>query len=126
MRPALAAAAAVLVLSQSLPARGQASPDPEPEDTDPWFGPDKALHMSAALGVAAGGYVGGVAAFHERWAGVAMGFGIAAALGGIKEGVDASGLGDPSWKDFVWDLVGATLGVGLSVTFDAALRGTEE
>ena len=124
MRRPLAALAALVVISGSPQVCAQISPEPEPEDA--WFGPDKALHLSAAFGISVAGYVTGVAAFDERWAGLALGFGVATTLGGIKEGIDAAGAGQPSWKDFFWDVVGASLGVGLAVTFDAALRGPVE
>ena len=96
------------------------SPDP-----DPWFGTDKALHFGAGFGIGVGGYALGAAALENRWIGVGMGIGLAALIGGAKEGLDAAGLGQPSWKDFVWDVLGGTLGVGVSLTFDAALRGGE-
>jgi len=114
------ACAAALTLSGS--AAAQPSPDPDP---DPWFGTDKALHFGAGLGFSALGYGIGALAFDDRWAAVGLGTGLALAVGGAKEGLDAAGLGSPSWRDFVWVGVGAVLGVGVSVTFDAALRGAE-
>jgi len=101
------------------------SPDPVPSDPDPWFGTDKALHLTAAFGLSAGGYALGVATLEERWAGMLLGGGIALGLGALKEGLDAAGLGHPSAKDFVWDVVGTALGLGVALTFDAALRGPE-
>jgi putative lipoprotein len=126
MRRALAALTLLVVSASPSSALAQAAPPPSPEPEDAWFGPDKAIHLSAAFGISVAGYVTGVAAFDERWAGLVLGFGVATALGGIKEGIDAAGAGQPSWKDFFWDVVGASLGVGLSVTFDAALRGPIE
>ncbi len=99
---------------------GELDADPDP---DPWFGPDKALHFGAGFGLSVGGYALGVASFDSRWAGVALGAGIALGLGAAKEGLDAAGLGTPEWQDFVWDVVGTALGLGVAVTFDAALRG---
>lgn len=123
-RPHDAAIACVLALTLSTASSARAdevvSPDP-----DPWFGPDKALHFSVAFGIAAAGYGIGVATFDERWAAVALGSGVAIGLGAAKEGLDAAGLGHPSAKDFVWDLLGATLGIGVGITFDAALRGPQ-
>jgi putative lipoprotein len=92
-------------------------------DPDPWFGSDKAAHFGAAFVVGCGGYGLGVAALEDRWAGVGLGATLAIGLGAVKEGLDAAGLGRPSLKDFAWDVVGALLGVGVSLTFDAALRG---
>ena len=74
-------------------------------------------------GLGGGGYAIGVVGFDERWAGVAFGAGLGLALGGIKEALDAAGLGTPSYKDFIWTVVGTGLGVGVAIAFDAALRG---
>jgi uncharacterized protein YfiM (DUF2279 family) len=94
------------------------SPDP-----DPWFGRDKALHFGASFALASGGYALGVATTDSRWSGLAIGAGLALTLGATKEGLDAAGLGHPSWSDFAWDCLGTALGLGVSVAFDAALRG---
>ena len=119
---------AAALLCAHAPAAAQtpptAAPSPDP-DPDPWFGPDKALHCGAGFGIGVGGYALGAGLLDERWAGVGLGIGLAAAIGGIKEGIDATGVGQPSWKDFVWDILGGALGVGLSMTFDAALRGPQ-
>lgn len=100
------------------PAHAQA-----PVDPDPWFGIDKALHFSAGAGLGAGGYTAGALAFDDRWIGVAFGAGLGLVVGASKEAIDATGLGTPSYKDFIWTAVGTVLGVGVSITFDAALRG---
>jgi putative lipoprotein len=107
---------------------GWASPalaDGPSPDPDPWFGPDKALHFGVAFGLSTAGYGIGVAAFDERWAGLLLGGGVTLGLAAAKEGFDAAGLGTPSGKDFLWGVVGTALGLGVSITFDAALRGTE-
>jgi putative lipoprotein len=51
-----------------------------------------------------------------------LGLGAAILVGAGKEGWDAMGHGDPSWKDFTWDVAGALVGVGLSLLVDAAAR----
>lgn len=109
---------AVAALTTASPARADA-PD------DPWWGPDKALHLTAGFGLSAVAYAIGLLAFDDRWAATGLGGGVAIGLGAGKEGVDALGLGTPSWKDFTWTVVGAALGLGTSLTFDAALRGPE-
>lgn len=96
------------------------SPDP-----DPWFGPDKALHFGTSFALASGGYALGVATNDERWAGLLVGGGLALGLGATKESLDAAGLGVPSWRDFAWDCLGTALGLGVSLAFDAALRGPQ-
>jgi putative lipoprotein len=116
---------AAVVIALSMMVSGNARADELSPDPDPWFGPDKALHFGAAFGISVAGYAGGVAAFDDRWSAVAFGSGIAIGLGAAKEGLDAAGLGQPSWKDFAWDVIGAALGIGVAVSFDAALRGPE-
>jgi putative lipoprotein len=117
MRLAAGAVLAPLLLSSLLcTSRARA-------DDDAWFGGDKALHFAIASGLGGGGYAIGVAAFEERWAGVAFGAGLGLVLSGAKEAADAAGLGTPSYKDFIWSMVGTALGVGVAITFDAALRG---
>ena len=120
---AAATLAAAVVLTAATSAQAE-PPSPEP-DPDPWFGTDKALHFGAGFGLAAGGYAIGAWAFEDRWSAVAFGAGLTVAIGAAKEGLDSAGLGSASWKDFVWDLVGGTLGLGVALTFDAALRGPE-
>jgi putative lipoprotein len=91
--------------------------------TDPWFGADKALHFTAGFGLAVGGYTVGALTLDDRWAAAGLGATIAVGVGAAKEGLDAAGLGTPSWKDFTWDIIGTALGIGVSLAFDAALRG---
>ena len=53
-----------------------------------------------------------------RWKRSIAGASLALAAGAAKEGLDATGSGDPSWKDFTWDAIGAAVGVGLSLLVD--------
>ena len=96
-----------------------------PPDPDPWFGPDKALHFTLSSVIAAGGY-GMTSLFTDRLATrIAFGAGLGVTVGAAKELWDLSGHGDPSWKDFTWDVLGTVVGVGIAVTFDLAMRGPE-
>jgi uncharacterized protein YfiM (DUF2279 family) len=91
---------------------------------DRWLAPDKAEHVAASF--VAGGVVYLMAANDfgvekpERRAAIAFGF--AVGLGAGKELVWdlAFHNGDPSWKDFTADVVGATLSVGLCYLIDRA------
>ncbi len=65
----------------------------------------------------------GALGFDDRWIGVAFGAGLGLLVGATKEGLDAAGLGTASGKDFLWTALGTVLGIGVSITFDAALRG---
>ena len=106
---------AVSLLS-STPAR---APPPDP---DPWFGPDKALHFTLSTMIAGGGY-GLSTLFTDRIAArLAFGAGLGITVGAGKELLDLTGLGDPSWRDFAWDVFGTAVGVGIAVTIDVATR----
>lgn len=92
-------------------------------DGESWWGPDKALHLTAGFGLSVGGYAFGRFAFDDPYAAAGVGGGLSIGLAAGKEGVDALGLGTASWRDFVWSVVGTALGLGVSFTFDAALHG---
>lgn len=94
------------------------------QDADPWFGPDKAAHFAGAALIGGIGYAAGTAMFAERSRAMALGFGAALAAGALKEALDATGLGDPSWKDFAWDAIGGACGVGIAVAFDIGVHGS--
>ena len=83
-------------------------------DADPWFGRDKAAHFAISAALAAGGYAGGAAISDERWVPFASGTAIALGAGIAKEAWDATGRGDPSWRDFTWDVVGTATGLAVA------------
>lgn len=112
----LARRARVVIILSSLacglllvsPRAGLAAPDP-------WFGPDKRLHLAASAGIAFGGDALGERYLDSELGGLAVGAGLALGAGAAKEGWDALGHGDPSWRDFTWDVIGAAVGLGLAV-----------
>lgn len=109
--------ALAVVLAGSLAAPGEARAD------DPWWGRDKALHFGFSVAIAGGGYAAS-APFVSSYAGrAAIGGGLALTAGIGKEALDAAGLGDPSWRDLTWDVIGTLVGVGLSLGIDLAVRG---
>jgi putative lipoprotein len=124
-RSALPASILASLLLTSSALRAAEPPEPSGESNETWWGPDKALHLGVSLALGAIGYGLGVWAFDDRWAATGFGASLAIGLGATKEALDAAGLGEPSWQDFAWDVVGVSLGIGVSVTFDAALRGPE-
>ncbi|MBV9945280.1 MAG: hypothetical protein JOZ69_00340, partial [Myxococcales bacterium] len=77
-------------------------------DPDPWLGRDKALHFDVSAGIAAATYaVSAGWLVDARWKALVIGGGVTLAAGAGKELVDATGWfgGDPSWKDFAWDVL---------------------
>lgn len=106
-----------LLLTLTAPARAQ---DPDP---DPWLGKDKALHFSASALIAGGTYAVTAPFFKARYPPLLIGAGVTLAIGGIKEGIDATGSGTPSWKDFTWDAIGTATGLLVAWLVDFAIRG---
>ena len=88
------------------------------ESSDDWLGADKAAHFGVTATLAAGGYAlasnvtDDIAGKFSLGASLAMGAGLA------KEAADAAGFGAPSWKDFAWDVIGTTFGLGLALVVD--------
>ncbi len=120
LRAPVAALLAGSLLVSSTSGLAQTAPDP-----DPWWGTDKALHLGLSTAITGGGYglatlitddVGGRAA-------LAASLGIGAGL--AKEVADALGLGHPSWKDLLWDVIGAGVAVSVSVTIDLGVRAAK-
>lgn len=96
------------------------------EDPDPWLGKDKALHFSASALIAGGTYAATAPFFKARYPPLLIGAAFTLAVGGIKEGIDATGAGDPSWKDFTWDVIGTATGLLVAWLVDFAIRGVSE
>jgi putative lipoprotein len=92
-------------------------------EPDSWLGPDKALHFAVSAGIAGVGYGVTTAFARDRWKAFAVGGGAALAAGALKEGYDATGHGDPSWKDFGWDVIGAAVGLVMAWGIDAGVHG---
>jgi putative lipoprotein len=80
-------------------------------DPDPWFARDKALHFGACFTLSTGGYAGTSLLTGKTPVRAATGAGLALTAGIAKEVYDRYAGGDPSWRDFTWDVVGTTTGV---------------
>lgn len=93
------------------------------DERDPWLGRDKALHFSASAVIAGGAYGGSALFTDDRATRAALGVGVGLAAGIAKEVYDMTGRGDPSWRDLTWDAIGVTMGVGVSLLIDWAIRG---
>lgn len=80
---------------------------------DPWLGSDKARHFAAAALIG-----GGVTllADNETDSSPAVGWSAAVATGATKEVYDLKVRKTCfSWKDLVWDVIGASVGVSIAV-----------
>jgi putative lipoprotein len=102
------------------------APAARAQDDDPWVSRDKALHFDVSAGIAAAGY--GVSAgwlVDARWKALAIGGGVALAAGAGKELLDATHVlgGDPSWRDFTWDVFGTIAGLALAWGIDLLVGG---
>jgi putative lipoprotein len=89
---------------------------------DPWLGLDKGKHFGASAVAAGGGYAAALLVVDEPWHRAALGAGFGFSLGIAKEIYDATGRGDPSWRDLTWDLIGCAFGVSVGLLLDYALR----
>lgn len=113
---AVAAALAACLAASVVPSRARA---------DSWTGTDKFLHFGVSAGLAGAGYGLGVGCCDRRpWA-LLIGGGIGLGAGAAKELADLAGLGEPSGRDFVWDVAGTVAGLALALCIDLAVRGLD-
>lgn len=112
MKPAFVGSLVLASIVTALPVRA----DPP---VDPFFGADKAKHFTVSAALAASGYGLSALVFDSRKHRVVLGATFALGAGYSKEVLDAVGFGTPSWKDFVWDVIGTGVGVGVAVALDA-------
>lgn len=102
------------------------STDASAADADPWTGTDKTLHFAVSSGIAVGAYTGGALFFDARRDALIFGGAVTLAIGAGKEIADLAGAGDPSWKDFTWDAIGAVAGLALAWGIDLLVRGVSD
>lgn len=88
------------------------------DKADPWFGRDKASHFSISLALAVGGYEAGAGLFRTPPPRLATGAVVALSAGVAKELMDRRGGGDPSWRDFSWDVIGTATGLAVAWLID--------
>ena len=96
------------------------------DDPDPWLSRDKGYHFAVSATIASGGYVAGAFLFDARGHALIFGAGLTAAAGIGKEALDATGFGDPSWKDLAWDGIGMVTGLAVAWAIDLAVRGVSD
>ena len=95
-------------------------------DADPWFGQDKALHFGFSVVLSAGGYAASSTFLDTRTERALAGSAFSLTLGAGKELWDLSGHGDPSWRDFTWDVVGTAVGTAIAVGVDALISSKHD
>lgn len=95
-------------------------------EADPWFGQDKALHFGFSVVLSAGGYAASSAFLDTRTQRALAGSAFSLTLGAGKELWDLSGHGDPSWRDFTWDIVGTAVGIAAAVGVAAWLSSKHD
>lgn len=113
MKPTLVASIVLASVVAALPVRAE-------PPVDPFFGADKAKHFTVSAALAASSYGLSTIVFDGRKNRVVFGATFALGVGYSKEILDAVGFGTPSWKDFVWDVIGTAVGEGIAVALDAA------
>jgi putative lipoprotein len=95
-------------------------------DEDAWWGTDKALHFGVSALVAGGGYGVSTLLVEPRWQRFGLGVSAALTVGAAKELYDASGHGDASYRDLVWDAAGGLVGASMALLLDIALDRPSE
>jgi putative lipoprotein len=88
-------------------------------ENDPWFARDKYLHGSVSAALAIGAYTATSFATTDTKLRLGVGAGFALSVGIAKELWDLQGHGDPSWRDFTWDVMGTGVGLLASWLVDA-------
>lgn len=93
-------------------------------DGDRWWGADKALHFGFSLGIAGASYAASTWLLPDLGdvPRIALAATFTLSLGAAKELYDAAGYGDPSWRDFTWDVAGCVVGLVLAYLIDRAFR----
>jgi putative lipoprotein len=123
-RPRLRHSPGIVLLLAGMMSGAIVASRPNVAHADAWFGPDKPLHAGVSAGLAVSGY--GVSALWlpSRPGRAAVGAGFALALGAGKELYDFGTGGDPSWRDWTWDVIGTASGVGIAWLIDALIFGS--
>lgn len=93
---------------------------------DDWLGRDKALHFGVSATLAGAGYATASLAMDEPWHRATAASAFTLSVGAAKELYDATGAGDPSLRDFTWNLIGCAVGIGVSLLIDHLLSSEPE
>jgi len=85
-----------------------------PAHADSWWGTDKALHLGVSVGLAASATAVTAAWIEDPLERAAIGVVSSLTLGVAKELFDGLGLGEASFRDLTWDLIGSVIGASLA------------
>lgn len=85
-----------------------------PARADAWWGSDKALHLGVSIGLAAGATAVTAAWIEDPLERAVIGAVSSVTIGVAKEFFDGLGLGEASFRDLTWDLVGSVIGGALA------------
>lgn len=85
-----------------------------PARADTWWGTDKALHLGVSVGLSAGATAVTAAWIEAPLQRAAVGVVSSFTLGVAKELLDGLGLGEASFRDLTWDLIGSVIGASLA------------
>jgi uncharacterized protein YfiM (DUF2279 family) len=85
-----------------------------PSRADSWWGTDKALHFGISVGVAASATAVTALWIDAPLERAAIGALSSLTVGVAKELFDSLGLGQASFRDLTWDLIGSVIGAALA------------
>ncbi len=94
---------------------------PSSAHADEWWGRDKALHFTVSVGLSSASYALSATLTERREYRAIAAAGTSLLIGAGKEGYDALGYGDPSWRDFAWDVAGTAVGVMIAYAVDCII-----
>ena len=94
--------------------------------TDPWWGRDKALHFSVSAAISVGSYAVAIPLWEPPSVRAVFAASIGLGVGIAKELFDATGAGDPSWRDLAWDAIGVATGTLLMWVLDLLIGNHDD
>jgi putative lipoprotein len=89
---------------------------------DPWLGRDKALHFGVSYALAGASYGAGTLLTDDRGMRFVVALTVPLAAGVAKELYDATGRGQPSFRDLAWDGIGTLTGALTAAGIDALVE----
>lgn len=110
----------ITMMGAPVRARADSSGSAGAQSNDPWWGRDKALHLSVSAALSSAGYAASSLVLDQPWQRASAGAAFALSLGIGKEIRDSMGYGQASYKDLMYDVAGTALGLTLAYLVDWA------